>query len=199
MRETCTEVYLLLACPAVGVAVTLNGVVVYFCYVSAGCRVPVCRLAKIEQHCCRVGGVGIALDAATLRCGQLNINVIAVKVYLVISGLALLALMAEHGVYAQWSICNLKRVGHRHKADVVEITGSGAAQVCMAEPGDGAVGVEISCNPVPSGLSVVGTQLYHSEWRLCTGVYVTLVVSTYKRVYKRRIVGIFLLWCVARK
>ena len=180
---------MLTACPTVRVAVALNGVVINLCNICVGRSIPVCGLAKVKDDGRGTGRIGVTLYTATFRSSQLHVNAVTVKMYLVVPGLALLTLVAEHGVDAQWRIGLFQRVGDWHEADVIEVTCSGAAEVGVAESGNSAVGVEIAGNPVPSGLSVIWAQLYHSKGGLCSWVDISLVVGSYKRVYKRCVVN----------
>ena len=94
----------------------------------------------------------------------------------IVARLALLALVAEHRVYAKWGICNLQRFCNRQKTDVIKVACTCSRQVRVAESCNGAVGVEITGNPVPTGLSVVGAQLHHSERSLRSWVDIALPV-----------------------
>ena len=148
------------------------------------CGIPVCCLAKVQQHGRRAGGVGVTLHSATLGRCQLHINAVAVKMYAVISCLALLALVAEHGVYPKWCVCLSQWQCHGQETYIIQVASSRTAKVCVAESCNGAVGVEVSRNPVPTGLAVVGAQLYHSKGSLCSWIYVALAVGTYEWVYQ---------------
>ncbi len=197
-REAAGKPHFLVACPAVGEAVSGHCHTVDDVYFSRSGGVPVHGLAEIQNHGGLASGHGVALEAYARCGGEFDVNTIVVECNFVVAGAGGFAVVVEFAVNAQRSIANLDRSGHRHERNIVKVAGSGTAQMGMREAGDGGVGVEISRNTVPAGQTVVGAQLHHAERRLCTGVGVAGEVGAYHGVDQRsrvkcRVVGSLLL------
>ena len=91
-------------------------------------------------------------------------------------------------MYAQRLFRFIVRDCHGHERDVVQVACTYSGEVGVTESCDSAVWIKISGNPVPSGQTVVRTELYHAEWRLGSRVCVSCEISPDERVDDIRIV-----------
>ena len=84
-RETGTEKYPLLPCPAVGEAIPADGDRIHLLDVRIHRSVPVQRLPQVQEHRRIPFGERIALHAATRRSCQLHLDIIVRQAHLIIS------------------------------------------------------------------------------------------------------------------
>ena len=97
-REACTEIDVLVACPSVGEAVSLNGYRVDNFDVRIIGKVPIHSFFQVEED----SGFGfrksVTLNAASFGCRQFDVDAVIFQQYLVISCRGTFVLMGKFGV-----------------------------------------------------------------------------------------------------
>ena len=145
-------------------------------------EVPVHCFLQVQNHHRLCFRERISLNAASGCCCQLHINVIVPQFHPIITCIRFFFTMRELGVNAQFSLRFLIRQSNRHKGNVVQVTGTCTRQMRMAKSRYGAVGIKITGNAIPTGKTIVRTKLHHTERHLCTGISITCIIRTDKRI-----------------
>ena len=189
LGEAGAEVDSLVACPAVGVTVSLNRHRVHYFDVRIVCEVPVHGFLQIQEDGGFGFGEGVSLDATTFGCGQFHIDMVVFQTYLIVACIGALFIVRKLGVDAQRRFCLFVGQCDRHERDVVQVACTCSRKVGMAEAGDGAVRIKIAGDAVPSRKSVVRAELHHTEGGLCAGISVSCEIGANKRIYIRCVIN----------
>ncbi len=121
------------------------------------------------------------------RGSKFDTNTIFVEMDRVESGGGFFGFMTESGTIAGLSVgdgsrSQLDPAKRRHKQDVPIIGNAGAAQVCVTEAKDRAVGIMISTARVPSLDACIRTQLDHPERERGAGKGMPVRIGSDKRI-----------------
>ena len=146
-------------------SVTLEFVVRHHLYLAVGASVPVHRLVEIERDASGVGTLeeGVALHTHS-RCGsEFHADVVGLEQHRVVAGVRLFLVVAKLGVDTEGWLSGEHGGDGGHEGDVVHVACSCATEVGVAKSGNGAVGIVVTGDAVPSGDAVVGTELHHAE------------------------------------
>ena len=175
----------MIARPSVGVSVTLEFVFRHHLYLAVGTSVPVHRLVEVEGDASGVGTLeeGIALHTHS-RCGsEFHADVVGLEQHRVVAGVRLFLVVTKLGMDAEGWLSGEHGGDGGHEGDVVQVACSCATEVGVAKSGNGAVGVVVTGDAVPSGDAVVGTELHHAEGGCRTRIGVAHPVCADHGVY----------------
>ena len=181
--KACTEKDALTARPSVRKTIALNSNGIHFLYIRIFRKVPVHGFPQIQDNGCISLGKGIALNAATLGCGKLYVDIVIFQEHAIVTCACGLIGMREPGMDAQRFFSLLIRKSYRHEGNVIQIARPCTRKMGVTETGNRTVGIKISRNAVPTGKPVVGTELHHAEGNLCTGICIPGKICTDKRIY----------------
>ena len=154
-------------------------------YLAVGASIPVHRLVEVEGDASGVGTLeeGVALHTHS-RCGsEFHADVVGLEQHGVVAGVRLFLVVAKLGMDTEGCFCHKPRGDGGHEGDVVHVACSCATEVGVAKSSNGAVGIVVTGDAVPSGDAVVGTELHHAEGGCRTRIGVAHPVCANHGVY----------------
>ena len=163
------EVDALVVGPARRISPALDRTVAACGDAAVGGPVPALPVFEVEDNARVVRcGEGVAAHSDARRGGQLDADAVAQQARGIVARCAPFVGSAETGPHARRRIAGRAAsrrdfADDRHQRDVVQVADARAAQVRVAEPDDGRVGVIVAGAPVPCLRDARRTELYEPE------------------------------------